>query len=221
MVKQNDSKKMQVSPRLSRPLRRLAADSDAGGPATLEGPPLLLPPRLRQHPRPQLNGLLSSVDPPEDSGAMPPDTLSTDMLPWSPPAPHAAGEAPPLPELSESIEILLDAAMPITGAPPAAAPPITAPAPLAPSTPAPLNSPEDPPAPLNTPEDPPARSESSASPSFDELLDAGMSAMLGRDLDLAWRLLSTAAEEKPDHRFVQVNLARLRAMGFGPTDDQS
>ena len=52
-------------------------------------------------------------------------------------------------------------------------------------------------------------------PDFDELVMLGGQALLTRDYARAAVLFIQAAEERPDDKVVQVNLERLRSMGFG------
>lgn len=52
-------------------------------------------------------------------------------------------------------------------------------------------------------------------PGFDELVMLGGQALLTRDYARAAVLFTQAAEQRPDDKVVQVNLERLRSMGFG------
>lgn len=50
---------------------------------------------------------------------------------------------------------------------------------------------------------------------LDQLLDAGLDAMLRRDLDDAWRLFSAANRLAPNNPTIIANLKRLQALGVG------
>ena len=64
-------------------------------------------------------------------------------------------------------------------------------------------------------ENPQVDQTTTAKQRFDQLLDEGLSALLIREYELAWRIYSEASLLQPGNRLVLANLARIEALGFG------